>query len=254
MTRIISDGAHQSQISYDQAIGYGSLDKIDQDKARNTIAIAKALVDRFLLIQQDDEALVAGCGDGTEAALFCDVFGTKTVGVDLSIRNELTMRDGKLQLRHEDLSDLPYPPHTFSLIYSYHVLEHVPDHCKVLIELGRVLRPGGVLLIGFPNKKRAVGYLGAQYHVTPLEKILWNLNDYKYRIQGRFENKLGAHAGFTEKEFMRDAHAAFANIVSVRNEYMRLKYRKHLSLIDTLIKVKLDEYLFPSNYFICTKG
>ena len=253
MATIFPESRRPDRVSYDRAIGYSNLDQIDPDKARHTVSVAKAVVDGFSPVHESDDALVAGCGDGTEAAVFCDVFGTKTVGVDLSIRKNEIRRDGKLQLQREDLSKLPYPSNSFSLIYSYHVLEHVPDHYKVLSELERVLRPGGVLFIGFPNKKRLLMYLGTHQHVTLLERALWNLHDYKCRLKGRFENKFGAHAGFTEKEFIKDAHMTFAKVIPVRGEYMRAKYKKQRGLINALIKLKMDEYLFPSNYFICKK-
>jgi hypothetical protein len=84
--------------SYDKIVGYSSPDNIDPAKARHTVAIARALVDRFVSLREHDKVLVAGCGDGTEAALLCDVFGTQTVGVDLCIRGNQTLRDGKLEL------------------------------------------------------------------------------------------------------------------------------------------------------------
>jgi ubiquinone/menaquinone biosynthesis C-methylase UbiE len=254
MSRMASENVRPDRVSYDRVIGYSSLDKIDAAKARTTVSIAKALVDRILSTKGTDEILVAGCGDGTEAALLCDVFGLRTVGVDLSIRGDETFRDGKLQLRHGDLSKLPYPDNRFPLIYSYHVLEHVPDHYVVLSELERVLRPGGALLIGFPNKNRIIMYLGTHQHVTFLERVFWNLKDYKRRFEGRFENRLGAHAGFTQKEFTSDAQKIFADILPIRRDYMREKYKRHLSLVNLLIKLRLDEYFFPSNYFICKKG
>ena len=42
-----------------------------------------------------------------------------------------------------------------------------------------------------------------------MDRIKWNINDYKYRLRGKFENKFGAHAGFTEKEFIKDASQCF---------------------------------------------
>lgn len=246
-----SGSARRTPASYDRTIGYSDLDKIDPNKAKNTIAIAKEIIEGFRSIRDGDKVLVAGCGNGIEADLLCQVFGTPTVGVDLAIQEDATLFDGKLELRRCDLSRLPYQSETFSLIYSYHVLEHVPNHNAVLRELGRVLKPGGILFIGFPNKHRLVMYLGSHQRVTLRETILWNLNDYQRRCRGSFENHLGAHAGFTQKEFIRDARSTFATIIPVRNEYMKIKYRSHRYPIHMIIKMKMGELLFPSNYFIC---
>jgi len=33
-----------------------------------------------------------------------------------------------------------------------------------------------------------------------MQKLQWNLSDYRSRLMNRFRNELGAHAGFSEKE------------------------------------------------------
>ncbi len=60
--------------------------------------------------------------------------------------------------------------------------------------------------------------------------------------------------GLLEGEFLQDAHSMFSDIVPVRSDYMRLKYGKHVSVINALIRLRLDAYLFPSNYFICRRA
>jgi 2-polyprenyl-3-methyl-5-hydroxy-6-metoxy-1,4-benzoquinol methylase len=139
------------------------------------------------------------------------------------------------------------------LIYCYHVLEHVNDHIAVLSELKRVLRPGGVLFIGFPNKNRLFSYIGTSQKASVLDKIRWNLSDYGYRLKGKFENRFGAHAGFTEREFLSTASTFFSHIHAVRNQYMIYKYPRYSGIITILIKEGFNELLFPSNYYICIK-
>jgi hypothetical protein len=116
-----------------------------------------------------------------------------------------------------------------------------------------VLKPGGVLFIGFPNKNRLISYIGTSQQASVWDKIKWNINDYLYRLQGKFENIHGAHAGFTEKEFIRDASSVFETIDPVRNKYMILKYPNFGVIMTYIIKTKLEEFIFPSNYFICLK-
>jgi hypothetical protein len=83
--------------------------------------------------------------------------------------------------------------------------------------------------------------------------IKWNINDFKYRLQGKFRNQYGAHAGFTQKEFMKDASKYFNKIIPVRYDYMSLKYIKYKKILKFLKYLKMDEFIFPSNYFICVK-
>jgi len=117
----------------------------------------------------------------------------------------------------------------------------------------RILKKNGVLFIGFPNRNRLLGYMGSCNNITLMQKIKWNLNDYLQRIKGRFKNEFGAHAGFTEKEFIPSANIFFSEVIPVRNDYYHKKYSRHNKLIQLMIKTGLSEYLFPSNYFICKK-
>ncbi len=55
---------------------------------------------------------------------------------------------------HLDLQDIAFPDSTFDLFYSGDVFEHVPDLTRVLSELLRVLRPGGMVVSTFPFDPR----------------------------------------------------------------------------------------------------
>lgn len=78
------------------------------------------------------------------------------------------------------------------------MIEHVPCPEKSIAERARVLKPGGYLYCGTPNRSRLIGYIGSR--ATLQEKIRWNLADWKMRLKGKFRNEHGAHAGFTEAE------------------------------------------------------
>jgi 2-polyprenyl-3-methyl-5-hydroxy-6-metoxy-1,4-benzoquinol methylase len=55
--------------------------------------------------------------------------------------------------RRHDLSDgpLPYDDGTFGAVFAGEIIEHLVDTAGFLLELGRVLRPGGVAVITTPN-------------------------------------------------------------------------------------------------------
>lgn len=141
----------------------------------------------------------------------------------------------------------------FDLIYSFHALEHIPDYNKALSEIHRVLKPGCFFFVGTPNKSRIVGYLGvnSNYYNTK-KKIVSNLLDYKHRLLGKFENKYGAHAGFTIKE-LRYILEQYFMVSEVSTDYYYGLYSKHRLMIRFLEKTNLTQLIFPSVYCLCKK-
>jgi SAM-dependent methyltransferase len=66
------------------------------------------------------------------------------VAVENARRRGLNVRIGDLISQH-------YPDDSFDAIVSRHVIEHVPDPLKLLIECHRILRPKGCLVFYTPN-------------------------------------------------------------------------------------------------------
>ena len=238
--------------NFDKVIGYAGFSDVNNQKLTQKVLVLKEIINKTGGNNPIGKMLVAGCGDGTEAKIMKNIFECKITGVDISLEQD-DLSDDNCALFRQDLGNLSFSDNYFDFIYSYHVLEHVPDPEKVLRELHRVLKPGGNLFIGFPNKNRMAGYIGAHNNVSWQEKLVWNLKDYKDRIAGKFENRYGAHAGFTQKEFIKLGNEVYKKIIPVRNDYMRLKYSGHKRIINSLIKLRASEFLFPSNYFLCLK-
>lgn len=59
-------------------------------------------------------------------------------------------RDDLFPIPFQDLSALTFPDGRFDAVVVNDVFEHVPDLPTVLLEIARVLRPGGVLISTFP--------------------------------------------------------------------------------------------------------
>jgi SAM-dependent methyltransferase len=50
------------------------------------------------------------------------------------------------------LYDLPYKPECFDFLYTMGTIEHAPDMDRCVAEIFRVLKPGGIAVVGVPNK------------------------------------------------------------------------------------------------------
>ena len=128
------------------------------------------------------------------------------------------------------------------------------DPVVALAESTRVLRPGGWVYVGVPNRHRLVGYLGL-FDATLWQKLTWNLLDYGQRLRGRFQNKLGAHVGFTSEELIQLLNAYFTNVQLRTEDYVRFKYEGRLPrrLLNLLLRPEVMSYSAPAHYALCQK-
>ncbi len=240
---------------YNKETGYASLDSVVESRMRAVVQANYTVARQFKDFNMGGRILVAGAGSGLEAILINEIFQVETVGVDLNISCiDWQDRHPTLSLAVQDVSQLGLKNDAFTFAYSYHVLEHVTDPVLTLKEISRVLQPGSAAFIGFPNKHRLVSYIGTSNNESILTKIKWNLNDLKFRLAGKFENHLGAHAGFTQKEFIQMARDSFSRVIPVRDQYMMAKYPRLKGFLSIANRVGFSEFLYPSNYFICIKG
>lgn len=240
-------------MTFNPRLGYVPMENVDQVKLQNKLAVIFEIIENFYSPLPGDRVFVAGCGDGTEARLLGNHYNLEATGIDSNLEGDLRWIAPNAQIGYGDLERLSFEDGMFSLAYSYHVLEHVHNPPKALYEMSRVLVPGGVLFIGFPNRHRAFAYVGRHNTGSFGQTLMWNLRDYRDRIKGTFRNELGAHAGFSEREFLAMTRNIFSSVISVRADYMARRHKSLQLVVAALHALGLDEFAFPSNYFICRK-
>lgn len=97
--------------------------------------------------------VATGTGRMPEALLESAPSALYVVGLDLSYKMllqadaKLAKHRGSYTLICRDARDLPFPDDTFDAVSCLEALEFMPSPSRVLAEMARVLRPGGVLLI-----------------------------------------------------------------------------------------------------------
>jgi ubiquinone/menaquinone biosynthesis C-methylase UbiE len=100
--------------------------------------------------------LDAGCGRGfyLQALTLYD-FPKEIVGVDINdaylVKAKAACKDKRVRIQKSDIYKLPFHDNYFDMIICSEILEHLPDDKKGLLEIKRVLKPGGALLVTVPN-------------------------------------------------------------------------------------------------------
>lgn len=137
---------------------------------------------RFFPLERGDVVLDLGCGEGRHviaAYLHQDV---TAVGVDLSL-NDLCVADERSRpfrdaanhdkgfgLAAANALSLPFANNTFDKVICSEVLEHIPDYRSALLEIERVLKPGGLFCASVPRS-------------WP-EKICWHFSEAYHKVEG----------------------------------------------------------------------
>lgn len=142
-----------------------------------------------------ERALEVGYGAG---AVQLALSGTvnELHGLDLDadpvpVRELLKSKGASADLRQGSVLELPYPDQHFDLACSFSVFEHLTEYKKALGEVLRVLKPGGLFLLGMPSVNKlmeagflAIGFKGINdHHVTTPQEVAASFESVGFRLQ-----------------------------------------------------------------------
>jgi ubiquinone/menaquinone biosynthesis C-methylase UbiE len=98
------------------------------------------------------ECIDVGCGDGNVSGRWLTAHGCKYIGVDISQQAIKQAESNGFNARQiGDASDLPFEESSFDAAVCIEVIEHLFQPLDAMIEIHRVLRTGGVLVVTTPN-------------------------------------------------------------------------------------------------------
>lgn len=115
--------------------------------------IEKQAIGSLLPASCQEPILELGCGTGHWSE-FLSSKGFKVIALDISeaMLSKARLKDIKnVEFRKADAAALPFPDESFGMVVSITMLEFVDDLEKVLKEIYRVLKPGGLFIAGCLN-------------------------------------------------------------------------------------------------------
>lgn len=136
---------------------------IQQCRRAKAVRLAKQLPSGAVVLD-------VGCGDGSFLSALGDLGDYTLHGVELNgPASRRAQRDPRIQLQLGDLLQTGYSRDQFDLVTLFHVFEHLVEPRKTLALLHDILKPGGRLVLSFPNcgSVQARLFKGHWLHLDP---------------------------------------------------------------------------------------
>jgi len=121
--------------------------------------LEKKLIRQFLEQFKQKEILEIGCGTGHWSAFFAEN-GFTVNGIDVSkkmLEKAIEKKIPNATFTQALAEELPFKKHSIENIACITALEFMNDITKAITEMHRVLKPGGILLVGALNKNSFQG-------------------------------------------------------------------------------------------------
>ena len=190
--------------SWDSAVNQG---RVDFGNTQANLDFLK----KTDLIKPDKKYLEVGCGSGSIAA-FLKAEGGTVIASDISqvAVDHASQRHPDIEFRAHPAEELPYESRSFDIVISFDVLEHIPDVDQHLMEVYRVLKPGGYYLFQTPNKLS-----NALFETLKCRSMAWKKYHPSLHFYGQLKRRLRRH------------HFSFQCIkINTMNEFAVNKFKK----------------------------
>lgn len=133
-------------------------------------------VNDLLRESRDLKLLEAGCGSASHFK-FANL--SRLVGIDISLE-QLELNQVLQEKIQGDLQTYPLPPDAFDIVVCWDVIEHLPEPRRALANMFKSVKPGGMVVLGFPN---LLSYKGLATKFTPFwfHELFYRWMKYKTR-------------------------------------------------------------------------
>ena len=162
------------------------------------------LVDPLGLPAPHARCLEIGPGRGDELAHLARL-GWDATGLEVDpVAAAIAQQTSGCEVFAGQLADAPWPPETFDLIYASHVFEHLLDPVEALRSMWTLLRPGGRLVLVYPNARSLCARSFGSLAVT------WDPPRHLFLAPRRAVHERLPKVGFTDVRVLSMARFAYA--------------------------------------------
>ena len=178
------------------------------DKSANGKFVApmyNEIINRIMLIKPK-KLLDVGCGTGNVLMKLVENNNIELYGLDLSEKMiDVAKKNlgNSADLKVGDSECMPWENNTFDVIVCNASFHHYPNPDKTLLEMKRILKSNGTLIIGDPTAPVVI------IQVLNLYYKLSNTGDYKIYHKNKIEELL-IKSGFKPSNFKKINHKSFA--------------------------------------------
>lgn len=178
---------------------------------------------------------------GTAAGVFLEAAknsGWKTYGVELNkLSTIFANKKYGVNVKQGILQEIKFKDNFFDVVTMWDVLEHIPDPDKELKEIFRILKPGGILVINFPDFGSLIARIfGSKWwfvfsvHLfyfdrNSMTKILKKNKFKNYRFKKYWQSLSLGYLATTIRLYNKNLSKLMGNIFKILNlDKLKIKY------------------------------
>lgn len=217
---------YQYQFSSKSAAMFDTVGR--ERKARTMVAVISDAIGPLKDLSLLDVGGSTGIIDNYLAGHFGNVVGIDIDDAAIKHARE-THKKGNLEFMAADALSLPFPDDSFDVVICSQVYEHVPDPARMLDEIFRVLKPGGICYFAANNRLKLNE---AHYNLPLLSVIPRPLAHIYMRLAGK-------------GNYYYEQHLSYWGLRSLTKRFTRIDYT---------LKTVFDPEKYFTDYMIRPKG
>ena len=159
--------------------------------------LARVIDEELRRLDHPPKIVDVGCDRGIIKRFIGPIEGSEWIGLDMDIHRpgvELAKYDRRIEANFDD--GLPLPDETADIAICSHVLEHLPRPEFTMGEIHRILKPGGLLLVGVPTLPKLMAKLREKQFAKQLANGTRSMGQHIHVFWDKRLRRLAESTGF----------------------------------------------------------